>query len=276
MLDFEVYRISVIPQLQKGIIQLTHSELITKVLYHENENMPRRGSFWAIGDVVKVDTNGYYFHFGKTTKKKIGQYVNRSFSDIPSDIADYTHVLIDVEMEIVAIAKKNELAPTIEAIAKKLVHYFEFVCKNQSYLYDIRISPIRTFNDFYQILHTSYAIRKFEFTFTKPNPPDQTPWMKLFEDFSGKANSNQGKVGLTSDSDLDRKLVEEVARSVNVSNNTASITYRPFEHTTLKRVKLDESQTLSFSVDSDIPKNRLLGLDSARMLFRRERDGDDQ
>jgi len=122
MLNFQLFRIKVYPSKQKDLFikSKTPSEILKETILTLPEAELRKGTIWHIGNITTIDNNGLYFRIGKTTKSKIEIYQKGNFADEEFETAPYTHVILDVPLELCAIAQKTKLAPKTSGIAKRL------------------------------------------------------------------------------------------------------------------------------------------------------------
>ena len=113
MINFHLFRIMVYPSKQIDMFEKekTPSQILRETIQSFPSVELRKGKIWHIGNVTPIDDIGIYFRVGRTSKYKIEVYQDGNFIDEEFDAAPYTHTLLDIELEICAIAEKPKLSP---------------------------------------------------------------------------------------------------------------------------------------------------------------------
>lgn len=179
---------------------------------------------WHIGNIETLDATGLYFRLGKMSRRTLpmldsitGDFIEQEFANAP-----YTHVLLDWDLELCALARNPILSPTPNGISRRLAELLndQAVLNETSETY--RIGPVRDPADFLDVLDSAYAIRSFSFTFTRKNLFDANKDFVIpFEHLVGEAKATEGKVSLKGP-DLDSQPVKEIASSAAASGDGAS------------------------------------------------------
>lgn len=179
---------------------------------------------WHIGNIEPLLENSGYFRVGRTTKRTVERYDEQSgdFIDQAEEESPYTHVIYNLEIGFMGIAKKTRLSPSTRGIAntiKKLMFETRIV---KSSGVDVEIQPISDPEGFINKISSAYAIKKFTATFTGPNPFDadeyfQKPSSKLVKE----TNAQSGKTILDG-KELDSEVLTEITKSTAATGNNAS------------------------------------------------------
>ncbi len=123
MLDFQLFRVKVYPPAQRQMfdLEMTRQEFLNRSISSLPQIELRTGRIWHIGNVRRIDDAGLYFRIGRTSRSTVGIYEEGNFKDQEFETAPYSHVILDVELEVCALAKKTQLAPGAPGIAHHLV-----------------------------------------------------------------------------------------------------------------------------------------------------------
>lgn len=224
MLDFQLFRIKVYLPKMKSLFykDLTPSEFLKETILLKPSAELRKDFIWHIGNVSPVEQSGLYFRIGKTTKVKMEIFQDGNFADQEFENAPYTHVILDYNIEVAAIAKKTKLSNKPVGIANQLIRLLngtEFAALNQI---KFDISDISDPSDFIYYLQTSINITKFWVTFTRPNAFDINPdFIKPLQCALKEVNGQKGKAILQGES-LDSHPLEEIARSAAATGDDAA------------------------------------------------------
>jgi hypothetical protein len=133
MLDFQLFRLKIYPSRQLLLFEKEkiRLEILKETIYSLPSLELRKGTVWHIGNVTELDKTGLYFRIGRTSTSTIEIYKNGNFIDEQFETAPYTHLVLDINLEICAIAKKPRLSPKISGIANQFVKIIERVRKRQ-------------------------------------------------------------------------------------------------------------------------------------------------
>jgi hypothetical protein len=90
----------------------------------------------------------------------------------------------------------------------------------------VNVAPIPDPNDFVSILESAYRVSRFTATFRGPNPFDADEhFQKPLSVYLAQANGTKGKAQIQGD-DLNRGVLQSVARSTAATGNEASATIK--------------------------------------------------
>jgi hypothetical protein len=280
MIEFELFRIKVFALEQAGIFaaEVFNPSLALVAAIRKTPSLEiRRGHTWHIGNVEVVDDFGMYFALGRTTKttKPLYDEGERKFVEVSEEAAPYTHVLCDTSREVCGIAKQHDLAPTTAGIARQLETLLTSTSdRSESTSYRFEISAIRDPTDFLQQIRDAYAVTRFAVGFSLPNAWDVDEHIQRpVEEYAKAAHAKKGLLQVTGP-DLDRDVVERVARSSAASGNEVTASIRTSKKATpVKRNLKGNPASVKESTDVTTQQHKSSILGSIRELYGRIRRG---
>lgn len=225
MLEFQLFRIHVdlgkkLP-LYPDNRPTPASTLVKLIVEQPTTELPERKS-WGIGNVQKIGNDGLYFRFGKTTKSTIETYTNKNFIDQEFDTSPYTHIVLHIPTEIVAIAKKQKLGPSRRSIGKHLARLLNESELQKELRAAITISEVIDPTTFLEDLKNAYSISRFTLQLSRPNPIDAEEYLvKPSQQVILQANGERGTFQITGKA-LDSEPLEQLTRSAAATGNDAS------------------------------------------------------
>jgi hypothetical protein len=281
MIEFELFRVKVFALDQRSLFAETQFSPQLALLATINKTPSleiRKGYTWHIGNVQTIDDFGMYFALGRTTKTTRSLYDEgaRRFVEIAEEAAPFTHILCDTARELCGIAKQRDLAPTVAAIARQFEALLNAtVTSDPSTGYRFELSAIRDPADFLEQIRAAYAVTRFTVSFSLPNAFDidediQAP----VEAYAKAAHARKGALQVAGP-DLDKTVVEAVARSSAASGNEVKASIRTSRNSrpVQRSVKGNPASIKeSGDVATDQQKRSVLG--SLRELYGRIRRGD--
>lgn len=227
MLEFQLFRLKVTRPAQPtvwGSGTWDSAALIRNAIEARPERAFRRGFVWHIGNVGQIDDSGLYFAFGRTTRATHPFFDStaRSFVEQEFENAPYTHVIVDVDLGLCAIAKKTQLAQDSAGIARQLARLLNDTQISYETGARYELDEIKDPEQFIELLYAAIAVLSFSITFSRPNPFDanedfQLPMERLLQETEG----NNGQTTIEGP-DLDRTVLEELSRSAAATGNNAS------------------------------------------------------
>lgn len=260
VLEFQLFRLKVYPPKQGRLFAENKSR--TEILIDAIKGLPeaelRKGIIWHLGNLEFLDCCGCYFRLGRNAKSNIEVYEDGNFIEEEFSIAPYTHVILDAEIEICAIAKKPRLALTASGIAKKFMRLLNESQKSTGV--EFEAGEISDPKDFVAYLKQSFSISQFWITFSRPNPIDQDEmYMKPFEKLLEEANGRKGKAELKGE-DLQHSTIERLTKSAAKTGDDAGAVFKNAERGPNIRKRLRGNPvTIKAEEPSDVKGiNRLL------------------
>lgn len=225
-IEYNLYRAKFIRPKQKSFLhdERTPEEILLSAIKDKPSAEFRSNYIWHIGNLTLFDDKSGFFAIGRTTKTTLSKFdaLSKNFIEELSDTSPFTYVVFDAHLGLLAIAKKALLAPTTKSIASvidKLLERTHAVISNNI---DVTIDIIPDPSSFIDKIRSVYALKGFTASFTGPNPFDADAYFqKPLSVYLKHANGDIGKTSIMGN-DLDRDVVEAVARSTASTGNDAS------------------------------------------------------
>jgi len=218
----------------------------------------RRGVTWHIGNVETLNNSGIYFRIGRTSKTQVAFFnvKERTFVDEEMESAPFTHVVVDCNLELCAIAKRTTVAASVTEVANRLARLLSetAIAKESNARLSLRI--INDPNDFIEYIKNADRVIKFRVDFRRPNAFDvNTDFIKPMQECLENANGTKGSALLVGE-DLRREPLEELSRSASAVGDDASVTIRSHEdgRTSTKHLR-GTPLTINVAYDVDSPKD---------------------
>lgn len=232
MLEFQLFRIKVY---HSGQMIFDGPKKPSEILLEAIESLPsaelRRGMIWHLGNIYKIDENGLYFRVGRTIKAKREIYKDGNFMDQEFEEAPYTHVVLDIPIEVCAIAKKPKLSPSPRGIANQLIRLLAGSKTAKYYEAQFEIDWLKDPKDLITHLKQAYNISRFSMTFSRPNPFDvEEHFRKPFGQLIRATQAEKGKAQVEGEN-LKSQVLEDLTRSAAATGDDA-----------VARLQLDEKQ----------------------------------
>lgn len=271
MLEFQMFRIKVYPSEQMSFLEppKTPSEILKDVIFSLPSAELRKDMIWHIGNVSTLEEGGLYFRIGRTTKSTLEIYKDGNFDEQEFEMAPYTHVILDVWLEVCAIAKKPKLAPKTTGIANQFVRLLNESERTRQIEASFDIDEINDPTDFITHLRHAFSVSKFWVTFSRPNAWDVNevfikPTQKLLED----SNGEKGKTELEGDN-LNPKSLEDIARSAASTGDDASAWLQTSATSQKVRKRLKGNPIIVRQEDIADPAHKIMILQLIRENYKR-------
>jgi len=225
-IEYNLYRAKFIRPKQKSLFQDDRSpeEILLSAIKDKPSAEFRRNYIWHIGNLTMFNDISGYFAIGRTTKTTLSKFddTSKNFIEELSDTSPFTYVVFDAQLGLFSIAKKSSLAPSTISIASIIDKLFERTQAVISNNIDVIIDIIPDPTSFIEKIRSVYALKGFTASFTGPNPFDADDYFqKPLSVYLKQANGDMGKASIWGN-DLDRDVVEAVARSTASTGNEAS------------------------------------------------------
>lgn len=229
MLDFQLFRVKVRPSPQRDLFvgQQGPRDLLLEVVQSTPEASLRRGMTWHIGNVQQVREDGLYFRVGRTTRQTLEVFEDGLFADETFETAPYTHALLDLRLEVLALARKARLSPSVPGIARQLARLLNDCPATLRCDASFEIDELTDPEDFISHLRTAQAIYKFTVWFTRPNPWDvNQDFVAPAQRLVAATKSEVGKTELKGKA-LEAVALEDISRSAAATGDDAAAWLKP-------------------------------------------------
>jgi hypothetical protein len=165
---FTLFRIKIIRPSQVDFfedVQQSHSDIIKAAINEKPFKEIRKGHVWHIGNIEEVGEEGLFFALGRVKKLITDKYDENSgdFVDVEDEQAPYTHVFIDLEYQICAIAHKAKVSQQVTGSAKNLAKLLAVtnVASQNYFMFDVP-----------ELISNAFVVKEFNISFSPPNPWD--------------------------------------------------------------------------------------------------------
>lgn len=234
MTTFYIYRLKIEESLWGFQDQnLDRRRVILSAIREKPSFQSNRGTTcWRIGNVQEYhDNDAVIFAFGKITQATRGNYNDSSgeFVEELSPETSYTHVAVDLQLQICAIAHKSNIFPRIKNTAKMLEQVLQQAMTFSEELLTIKLKRIDIPSDFLSQIEDAINIYDFEMTFSLPNPFDvDRQFQKPMEELLREAKGEEGRVSIKASNKkkLNPHLIKRLTKSAVSSGNTVKARIR--------------------------------------------------
>ncbi len=275
MLEFQLFRIKVYPSAQGSLFERdrTRPDILRESILSLPSSVLRARLIWHIGNITTLDETGFYFRVGRTSKSTIEIYNEKegNFLDQEFETAPYTHAIVDVDLELCALAKKTRLSPTTFGIARRFIKLLNHCAKAHELNASFEIDELKDPEDFISHLAGAYSISKFWMRFSRPNAFDANEdFVRPLQRMLSESNGDTGKAELQG-SNLSPETLAAVARSAAATGDDAGAWIKPTREARRVKKQLNGNpvNTSQDDVADDEQKRNLLY--SIRDLYRRIR-----
>lgn len=241
MFDFQLFRLKVYfsPQPDLFIQRPSRSQIIEDAIKSRPAAQLRKGIEWHIGNILEIDKQGLYFRVGRSSRTKVAIFKDGDFVDVEEELAPYTHVVVDVRQEILALARNSNVSSTPVAIARAIARLLDRSSAASELSVKFEMAEISDPHEFIRILREAYAITRFTVSFAPPNPWDvNKDIIEPLQKTLATVDADTGQLEYIGDG-LRVEACEELAHSAAASGDDAKAKIRP-EHGTrpvLKRLR---------------------------------------
>lgn len=270
MIRFQLFRLRLFMRPTLFNHDVDRIELLEKVIYDRPSAELRKGYWWHIGNVERIDNRGAYFALGRTTKSIVELYDIETRNFVIDEHAEspYTHAYIDFPLQVLAIAYKPRLAPYTKTIAKQLEKLLNIQKALQWQHITADIAPLNDPRDFLTHIKVAAIVQSFTAEITLPNPFDShEEFEKPYQRFVRATEGYKGKA-MVQGEDLNREVISEVARACAAAGNDASARMKDTERSRFRTRRLKgRAVTLDYD-DQDPDESPKSFLDDIRETYK--------
>jgi hypothetical protein len=174
--EFYLHRVTLHPARERllGRIAKLHdkSGLLRNAVL-EKPDVRWRGTHWKISNVDPVEKDALHFRIWRASKTTLSQ-TDRSGDVVETLVQDHpnTHVVLDVRLQVAAIACARKLNPDPLVIARALARTLSNASTIMQAYAEVEVAPLKDAQDFLDRLRRAHAVRSFWITEPRPNPFD--------------------------------------------------------------------------------------------------------
>ncbi len=263
---FYLYRLKIERSKEPGLFDDTTSspsEIIRAAIEEKPSKEIRKGNIWHIGNIELLSDTGLFFAFGRVTKSIVEKFDEKegNFREEDDEQAPYTYVIVDLKYQVCAVAHKSKIAPKVLQIANNLAKLLNETKKAQDSNLNFVMAEIPDPSEFLEYIRTAYSIKKFDISFSPPNPWDSDKdFHEPMEKLLGATSGSKGKTSIEGEN-LEKEPIEELASSAASTGNTASarIQLKEGEGIVTKRIGKNPTVLSTGDIATIEEKNTLLG-----------------
>ena len=275
-MQLDLFRIRVFPKTAHGSLftqDLEPAEVLRQaMLERPRSRLTKRGVDWHVGNVEDLEEGNIYFRLGKQSKATLPKIDNTgNFTEAELENSPYTHAVLDVGLELCALAKNTALSPSTIRIARQLqrvLNNSETALEN-----DVRfvVGHVKNPDDFLNLLSKAYSIRSFTYTFMRRNPFDEDKdFVKPFGALLEETNGDVGQATIKG-TQLRVAPLEQISRSAATTGDDVKARLQ-LDAESPRVVRKLRGNIASVSVDSlDSPQEKVAAIQRARNEYRRVR-----
>lgn len=175
---------------------------------------------WKIGNMSKFGDYLYYFRFGKVQKKKQGSYIDGNFINTKQKHAIYTHVIMDNENEILAVANTG-ISHNTHVIANKLEQVFNNACMEG---YKISIMSVKDPSKILDVFDKGESIDELWVTIKRKNNvfDDDSDFIEPLQELVEEIEADKIALHATGGS-LNKSKTEKIIRNASTKGFKSTI-----------------------------------------------------
>lgn len=262
-----------------GSSSRTASEIIRSTIEKKPSIQIRKGPSWRIGNIQHITTDVGFFALGKITKSTRqlydeihGDIIEQSFNEAP-----HTYIVVDLQLQICAIAQKTRISARVINIAKNLEKLLNAAHeKDIDRQVTITLSEINDPEKFIEMISNAFRVTRFEITFSPPNPFDvDQQFHKPMEALAQATNAHQGKTSIKGEQ-LETAILENLARSAASAGNSANALIQADEKAKPVKKKLEGNPAIVAVEDIGTEDDKLSLVERIRNAYHQVRGSDQQ
>ncbi|CCA92626.1 hypothetical protein [Novosphingobium sp. PP1Y] len=221
------------------------------------------GSEWHIAGTDKFSSAAIAFQIGRIQSVNTPKYddAKQFFYDSEGERAPYVYGVFDGQTQACVIEKKSPISAKAEEVALKLEKLLNSVPFAADAGFRIVVDELRDPEGFIEQVKGAYKVTRFQFVAEFENPHDVQALIHGPAERYNKAIGGSRTTIETRGPDLDKELVEEVARSAASLGDTASATILEESDTKPKTIYLRGTpllERIQFSEGIDEMKEKML------------------
>lgn len=233
MIAFHLYRLTIERPIRKikfpGQEELPYPEegekqhpgdIILSAIEEKPSQEIGKGQTWCIGNIQKFHKKRerVLFAIGKVTKATRESYDEEKGDFIEEEGPDthHTHVAVDLNLQVCAIAQKTKIASDTRTTANKLSNLLNTSQKAKISGIVFNLDKILDPEEFLSLIKSADSVTAFEMTLGRPNPADTDELIqKPGERYVNAINGKQVKILVTSEKGetLKIEVIEDCTRA---------------------------------------------------------------
>ncbi len=279
MTVFHLFRLKIERSAEPSLFadpSLSNRDIILAAIEQKPSNALRNGQEWRIGNIQRPTSSSVFFALGKITKSTRQSYDEEqgNFVELAFDEAPHTYVVVDLELQVCAIARKANVSRKPKGAATNLQRLLNAAQLSQpeNERLTFVLSSIEDPEEFLDSVRSAYRVSEFTISFSLPNPLDvNRQIVEPMERYLQAAGGENGETTIRGEQ-LDTDLLEDLTRSAATTGNRtrARIQTSPEDQQISKRSDGNQASVSVDEVVTEEEKRKLLEL--IRDVYRKIRE----
>jgi len=214
---------------------------------------------WEVGNAEAIGDTSLYFRLGRASRRQVPVMDEiGDFLDEDINIAPYSHCILDLESQLLAMTFNPNLSASISSQGKALHSVLTAKLQEYPQFQSIELRQLPDPREFIAKIKSAFAVSNFWIKVGKPNPFDpESHFVQPLTQLNKAIGSDQAKVALAG-KDLDRDVIERIANSASLIGSDGGATLRNREN---KRENIPMKSTmLKFSLDFQTSQDGKIGV----------------
>lgn len=270
--DFDFYRLRLFATEASFFESSNRPAILCELVDRAFEFSKQGGAKWNIGDIEELGEFQRYFRFGQRKWRSRDVYENGHFETRAHEENPYTEVFLDSQLGLLTIGRNSKLADSA-TLARTLVYLVGRLDRLNELGAVLGVDPIRDADGLIAELRSAYRIVAFDFTYSRPNPPDVERLVHMpLEVALDNVHAEKGHVYMTG-SKLSLETIEPAARSLAASGEDVAFRFKPGEFEKAIRRKLT---TGPYSLSIEATNDKASMMERLTRVYRKIRGGSDE
>lgn len=236
MAILHLFRVKLVTKESRGVLaEFNRAEFISRLIECRPFEEVRKEHYWGVGNVQRICDAGLFFRFGKKAKTQtqeysedLGDFIDSEGVRVDSVVCIYSeeHQVLAMEFSS-ALAQPSTIAKYMQKVlniskkergrVRRLFSPDELMFLDNVF---VLVSSIPNPHDFLTLIRTAYSVNKFVAQFGRPNVLDaEKMFQRPFSNVLEMSRGTSATAILRSNKDMDREVLESLARAVAASGN---------------------------------------------------------
>lgn len=250
---FYLFRVTLHDKRQSDLYdkRTLRSDVLRQLLFSHPKAHGWGGKIWTVGNVEELPGASLYFRFGRASKRQLPvQDEKGDFLDADISIAPYSHCLIHLDLQILAMTYNGNLSQSIASQGKSLQTVLSSALRDFKNFDAIEVRQLPDPREFVKKIREAFSVSRFWIKVRRPNPFDvDSHFIKPISRLNDAVGGNEVKVGMSGD-DLDKEVIENIATNTALQGSDGAAYVRPEKDTRGEIVPIKKTM-LKFSMEFD-------------------------
>jgi len=265
------------PQVVIGHVQIERRDALDKVLQEEKPVINKHGR-WTIGSVEHIDNDARHFQIGRITRERRHDWdeEEREFIIRDDEDAPFTQAILDVRLQVCAIAEDKHVATNVATIGRRLQDMLRRseTMKAAGYLPEVNEMPNP--QGLIEQIRSSARVETLWLGFGPTNSFDADEmFIKPLSKTADEVQAEKGLVtyyGGNTGQGLDKDAAEQLVKASTSEGKVASARLRATNESKTKTVKSSDTPAVVQVEDVGTDSFALRAAVAVRTLYRKIHD----